>query len=216
MGRSLHTNSHGLFSERQKENADQSELGIEYLEADIMANVFIVSANDVTTTASFGMAMGKSYELEALLPLIQEKRQIEDLWRIYPDGKCYLWGAQESGDNFSTWNIMTEEDLILGFRNLSIVFASYVLMKIHHPVLATRIWGNSGTPFGLMCFLDEPQTGEVPIVSQMSRYLDRDYTGFTKLDSAKRDHILSDYGSLEGFVRLGLGYDFPFSLRHSE
>ena len=181
-----------------------------------MANVFIVSAGDVTTRAAFAMAMEESHDLEALLPLIQEKRQIEDLRRIYPDGKCYLWGAQESGDNFSIWNIMAEDDLILGFRNLSIVFASYVLMKIHHPVLATRIWGNSGTPFGLMCFLDEPQTGEVPIVSQMSRYLDRDYTGFTKLDSAKRDFILSDYGSFEGFVRLGLGYGFPFSLRHSE
>ena len=182
-----------------------------------MANVFIVSADDVTTRAAFAMAMEESYDLEALLPLIQEKRQIEDLRRIYPDGKCYLWGAQESGDNFSIWNIMAGDDLVLGYHDRSIISASYVLMKLKNPLLATRVWHNSGgEPFGLICFMDEPHTGKIPIVSQMARYLDQNYRGFTKLDSEKRDYIINDYGSLETFVRLGLGYDFPFSLRHSE
>lgn len=182
-----------------------------------MANVFIFSTDDETTKAYYGIGLKKGHKLETLLPLIQEKRRIEYLRRIYPDGICYLWGAQEIGDNFSTWNLMVEEDLVLGCRNRSIVSASYVLMKINHPSLATRIWHNSaGDPFGLMCFMDEPHTGEVPIVTQLLRYLDPDCRGFAKLDSEKRDHILSDYGSFETFVRLGLGYNFPFSLRHSE
>lgn len=182
-----------------------------------MANVFIFSTDDAATRACYDITTEKGHDLEILLPLIQEKSRIEYLRRIYPDGICYLWGARESEDNFSTWNLMAEEDLILGWNNRSIVSASYVLMKIHHPSLATRLWSNSGgEPFGMICFMDKPHTGEVPIVSQMLRYLDQDYMGFTKLDSEKRDHIISDYGSFETFVRLGLGYDFPFSLRHSE
>jgi hypothetical protein len=182
-----------------------------------MANVFIFSADDATTRAYFGITMKKSYELEAVVPLIQEMSRIEDLRRIYPDGKCYLWGAQESGDNFSTWNIMAKDDLVLGYHNRSIISASYVSMKLKNPSLATQIWSESTEgSFSLICFMDEPHLGDVPIVSQMLRYLDQYYRGFTKLDSEKRDNIMRDYGSFETFVRLGLGYDFPFSLRHSE
>jgi len=182
-----------------------------------MANVFIFSADDATTRAYFGITMKKSYELEALLPLIQEKCQIEDLGRIYPDGKCYPWGVRESGENFLAWHVMAKDDLVLGYRNRSIVSASIVWMKINNPALAARLWNKSTEePLSLICFTDEPQLGETPIVPQMLVYLDQDYRGFTKLDSEKCDNILRDYGSFETFVRLGLGYDFPFSLRHSE
>jgi hypothetical protein len=182
-----------------------------------MANVFIFSMDDAATGTRCGITMTEGCELEPLLPFIQEKSQIEDLGRIYPDGKCYPWGALESGENVSAWNIMEQDDLVLGYRNRSIVSASYVWMKIRNPSLAARLWNESAAgPFSLMCFTDEPHWGDVPIVPQMLVYLDRDYRGFTKLASRKCDSILRDYGSLETFVSLGLGYDFPFSLRHSE
>ncbi|PKN69504.1 MAG: hypothetical protein CVU54_09185 [Deltaproteobacteria bacterium HGW-Deltaproteobacteria-12] len=182
-----------------------------------MASVFIFSTEDATTRSCYNLASKKGHALETILPLIQENSRIEYLRRIYPDGICYLWGARESEDNLSTWNLMDEGDLVLGWNNRLIVSASYVLMKVNHPLLATRIWNNRGKePFSLICFMDEPHTGEVPIVSQMLRYLDQDFTGFTKLSSDKCDNITNDYGSLEVFVRLGLGYDFPSSLRHSE
>lgn len=182
-----------------------------------MANVFIFSTDDETTRSSYDIATKKGHKLETLLPLIQEKDRIEYLKRIYPDGICYVWGVRETRENFSTWDFMEEQDLLLCFRNGSVVSTSYLLMKMNHPSLAERIWSeNAGEPFGLMCFVDEPHTGEVPIVTQLFRYLDPDCRGFAKLDSEKRDHILSDYGSFETFVRLGLGYNFPFSLRHSE
>ena len=182
-----------------------------------MANVFIVPIDDATAHSDFGITIEKGYDLETLLPLIHEETQIEHLRRIYPDGKCYVWGVQERGDNVSTWNIMAEDDLVLGYRNGSIVFASNVMMKINNPSLAIKLWSkNTDAPFSLMCFTDAPHLDEVPIVSQMLRYLDEDYTGFTKLDPEKCDNILRDYGSFEIFVRLCLKYDFPFSFRHSE
>ncbi len=182
-----------------------------------MANVFIYSIDDEAATTNFGIENEKGYELETVLPFIHDGIQIENLRRFYPNGQCYVWGVQEKGDNRSTWNIMAQDDLVLGYRNRSIVSASYVLMKVHNPSLATKLWGkNKEGSFGLMCFSDKPHLGEVPIVSQMLTYLDHDCTGFTKLNAEKCDNIIRDYGSLETFVRLGLGYDFPFSLRHSE
>ncbi len=191
--------------------------GIKVFRADEMANVFIFSIDDAAAKASFGITIEKGYELETVLPVIHEEIQIENLRRTYPDGKCYVWGVQERGGNFSTWDIMAEGDLVLGYYDRSIVAAAYVLMKINNPLLAAQLWSKSlEGPFSLMCFTSEPYAGEVPIVSQMLRYLDLNFTGFTKLDSKKCDNIMSDYGSFETFVRLGLGYDFPFSFRHSE
>ncbi|MDQ5987321.1 MAG: hypothetical protein CSYNP_03061 [Syntrophus sp. SKADARSKE-3] len=182
-----------------------------------MANIFIFLTEDETIRTSYCIATPESHELETFLLLIQEKIQDEYLKQSYSNGICHLWGAQENEDNFSTWNLMDEGDLVLGWNNRLIVSASHVLMKVNHPLLATRIWNNKAEkPFALICFMNEPHTGEVPIVSQMSRYLDQDYSGFTKLSSEKRDNIINDYGSIEGFVKLCLGYDFPFSLRHSE
>ena len=220
MGKFFHRSSGILCSARQEGNSDQfhsAQPGHQCFEADAMANIFIFSVDDTATGAYCGITITEGCELGTLLPSIQDKSQLEDLGRIYPDGKCYPWGVQESGDNFSTWNIMAKDDLVLGYRNRSIVSAAYVLMKIKNPSLAARLWNNSTEgPYSLMCFTDEPHLGDVPIVPQMLRYLDRDCRGFTKLDSEKCDNIIRDYGSYETFIRLGLGYDFPFSLRHSE
>lgn len=182
-----------------------------------MANVFVFPLDDEETGAGVGITLEKGYDLETLLPFFHEEIQIENLRRVYPDGTCYVWGVREQGDHFSIWNVMEEGDLVLGFHNRSIVSAAHVLMKINSPLLAAQLWsGNPEGPFSLMCFTNAPYAGEVAVIPQMSIYLDREFTGFTKLDSEKRDNILRDYGSFETFVRLCLGYDFPFSFRHSE
>jgi hypothetical protein len=112
---------------------------------------------------------------------------------------------------------MSENDLVLGYRNRSIVSAATVLMKIDHPSLAIALWGNQTEgPPRLMSFFDKPYVGEVPIVEQMLGYLDQEFSGFTRLNPEKCENILHAFGSLEIFVRLGLRYDFPFNFRHSE
>lgn len=182
-----------------------------------MANVFVFPLDDEEAKADVGITLEKGCELETLLPYVHEEIQIEKLRRVCPDGTCCVWGVREQGCHFSIWNVMVEGDLVLGSHNCSIVSAAHVLMKINSPLLAARLWsGNPEGPFSLMCFTNTPYVGEVPIIPQMSIYLDREFTGFTKLDSEKRDNILRDYGSFETFVRLCLGYNFPFSFRHSE
>jgi hypothetical protein len=182
-----------------------------------MANVFIYPIEDETAKSRYGAAVEKGVDLETVSPWIRDEIQVENLRRCYPDGKCYAWGVQEKGDNLSTWNAMAPEDLVLGYRNGSIVSAATVLMKISNPSLAERLWGRTaGEALGLMCFTDKPHVGEVPIVEQMEGYLDREYSRFTRLSPDKCQTILNAFGSLDIFVRLGLRYDFPFNFRHSE
>jgi len=187
------------------------------LRQDVMANVFVYSMEDETASAHFGSAFDRGYELGTVLPSIRDGVQIESLRRFYPDGTCYVWGVPDRGDNRSTWNAMSEDDLVLGYRNRSIVSAATVLIKVDSPSLATALWGaNEGLPPRLICFSDKPHVGEVPIVPQMLGYLDQEFSGFTRLNPEKCENILHAFGSLEIFVRLGLRYDFPFNFRHSE
>jgi hypothetical protein len=180
-----------------------------------MASVFICPVDD--ETAAFGVTLEVGCALETLLPLIRDEGRKEALERLYSDGRCHVWGLRDRGDNLSSWSEMAPDDLVLGYRNRSILSASTVLVKARDPALADRLWGSTPEgPFELMCFTGKPHVGEVPIVSQMTGYLDLDYRGFTKLSSEKCQAILHAFGSLDVFVRLGLRYDFPFSFRHSE
>jgi len=182
-----------------------------------MANVFVYSVEGEAAKAHYRTAVETGVELEAVLPWIRDEVQIADLRRCYPDGRCSVWGVPDRGDNRSTWNAMSEDDLVLGYRNRSIVSAATVLMKIDNPSLATALWASQAEgPLRLMSFFDKPHVGEVPIVEQMLGYLDQEFSGFTRLNPEKRDIILNAFGSLEIFVRLGLRYDFPFNFRHSE
>lgn len=183
----------------------------------MVSHVFIYAIDDGAAETSVRTSPEEGYDLERVLPFMQNERRVERLKSLYPDGRCYLWGMPNTDGNLSIWEMMAPDDLVLAYRNRSIVSAAHVLMTVKNPALATRLWGHGlAGPFGLLCFSEKPHVGEVPIVPQMLRYLDLDYRGFTRLDPEKCAHMVSDYGSLEIFVRLGLRYDFPFSFRHSE
>lgn len=182
-----------------------------------MVNVFIYADDDAATRSYFDITENNGYEIEKLVSFIEDDGQCDALRLLCPDGKCFFWGTQENGDNLVTWNMMDKDDLVLGCRNNSIVFASYVLMKIKNPLLADQLWNNgTGEPFSLLCFTTEPNFGDTLIEPQMSSYLDMDCRGVTCLKPEKRDNILRDYGCFDVFVRYGLGLDFPSNFRHSE
>jgi hypothetical protein len=183
----------------------------------VMANVFICPIEDGTVKAHFDIAVETGYALESVLPRMNDGAQAEDLRRLCPDGRCYAWGVPDKDGNRSTWEVLSGDDLVLGYRNQSILSAATVLMKVDNPSLATALWGDHPEgPSRLMCFFAKPHVGEVPIVEQMEGYLDRTCARFTRLGPEKCETILRAFGSLENFVRLGLRYDFPFSFRHSE
>jgi hypothetical protein len=183
---------------------------------DLMADVFVISIDDAAKAWS-GAAAYEGYALETVLDSVREGVHAESLRRYYPEGRCYIWAIPDHRENRATWDLIHENDLMLAYCDGSIIAASYVFLTTDDPRLAEALWGDMAEGMSqLMCFCDKPHTGEVPLIPQMERYLDRNFTGFTRLDQEKCRNIMSDYGSFEVFVRLGLKYDFPFSFRHSE
>ena len=182
-----------------------------------MENVFIFTMSDTATAETFRTSIENGHDLEEVLHLVEDEIQKEKLRHFYPDGKCYIWGEQEkNGANRSKWKTITEGDLLLGYREGLIVSTSSVLAKMDNHSLAIRVWGeHEGGPFRLMLFMTKPHLCEIKIVPQMFKYLDPEYTGFTKLNPEKLKNIILHYGSLDEFTRFALGQDFPFSLRHS-
>ena len=182
-----------------------------------MNNVFVLTL-DEREGQQAATLRDAAWELETLFSMIPGTEEFrEELRRLYPGGTCYAWCLWDvSKDMKAAWDGMEKGDLLLGYRNRSIMFASFILLKANGPFPALRLQDvhAEGSP-EVICFTDKPHVGEVPIIPQMSRYLDEEYLGLTKLEDANVMNILSDYGSLDTFVHLCLRYDFPFSLRHS-
>lgn len=182
-----------------------------------MNNVFILALEERVEGRAV-IVREAAWELETLFSKIPADRQFrEELKKLYPGGTCYTWCLWDNGTGGpAAWHAMEAGDLILGYRNRSIISASFILLKTCDPALTARLWDRHPEEAPeLICFTEKPHEGEVPVVPQMYRYLDEEYGGFTKLRDNNVRAILADYGSLETFVHLCLKYDFPFSLRHS-
>jgi hypothetical protein len=182
-----------------------------------MANVFIFTVNDTPARQRFRITVEYGYDIGQILPFIDDEPCRVTLQQFYTDNTCYLWGETEkSGGAQSAWERMSEGDLILGYRENAIISVSHVLSKMDAPTLADQTWGEyDGTSFRFIFFMTRPYLCNIRIVPQMFKYLDPTYDGLTKLGSEKLKNILAHYISLDDFVRLVFGQDFPSSFRHS-
>jgi hypothetical protein len=184
---------------------------------DVMTNVFIFTVNDEPARQRFSSTIEKGYDLGKILSSIDDETHRDKLQQLHTDRTCYLWGeTKKSGGARSDWERMSEGDLILGYRENAIMSVSHVLSKMDDPELADQIWGEyDGTSFRFIFFMTRPYLCNIRIVPQMFKYLDPRYEGLTKLGPEKLQNILAHYVSLDEFVRLVFGKDFPSSLRHS-
>lgn len=115
-----------------------------------MANVFIFSAGDPPAITNFQKTIVDGCELAGILPLIPDPLG-GTLKAAYADGKCYLWGEQETeAAKRSTWQAMLPGDWVLGYREQSVV------ATLDSPQLAEKVWPGAAEPFRLIYFLTKP------------------------------------------------------------
>jgi hypothetical protein len=187
-------------------------------ERDTMNNIFVYSVNDEPAMRRFTASVRNGYDMEHLLPLIEDSSHRDALQQLYRGEKCYLWGEAEDhgGTTRSEWECMTERDLVLGYREQTIISVSRVVYKMSDPSLADHLWGNDeGSACSLIFFMTTPHLCNVTIVPRMFAYLDPPYDGLSHLGPDKLENIRTHYVSSEDFARLLFGQDFPASLRHS-
>lgn len=172
-----------------------------------MANIFLFTAANEDAKRNFQHTIKTGHALSDIFTLGLDQNLLENLKSYYPDDNCFLWGAQDSPNRRSTWNLMKEGDLVLGYRNLSIISAAFLIAKIDSPQLAEKIWGKyDNGPFQLAYFLTKPTLCNVP-VNSMKKYFGQEYRGFTRISSDNTQRILDDYGSFENFVQSRLVED---------
>lgn len=166
-----------------------------------MSNIYIFTCANQAAQNNFKKTIKDGIDLSDILPFIADVN-LQDRLRVKcTDGKCYLWGAQEKqGANRRTWEKMSENDLVLGYREKSICSAGFVIEKTDDPMLAEKIWGkyDEGS-FRLIYFLTKPTICSVS-VSALSEYLGKEYRGFAQLNPEKTTQLLSDYSSFSNFI----------------
>ena len=92
-----------------------------------MENVFIFSSDVETIKTGYSDEGRKGHGIERVSTLVEERDLVERLRNIYPLGRCFIWGAQETEDNYLLWLEMEAEDFILGVRGRSIISAAVCL-----------------------------------------------------------------------------------------
>lgn len=182
-----------------------------------MANVFIFTSANQAAQDNFKKTIENGYDLSEVMAFIGSEDEKEKLRNIYPDNKCYLWGAQEKeGNNRRIWEQMTEGDLVLGYRSRSIVSASKVVTKIDNPELSEKVWGKYPEgPFRLIYFLSKPYLCDVP-VSSLPEYFGQQYQAFTRIKSESSAKILRDYSTFDNFINQRLFGMPPVMPRQNE
>lgn len=166
-----------------------------------MADIFLFTAANQKAQENFQHTIVTGHALSDIAEFISDQGMLDKLKSSYPDGKCFLWGAQDSEDRRKKWNRMQEGDLVLGYRNFSIISAAFLIAKIDSPQLAEKVWGKyPDGPFQLAYFLTKPIQCEVR-VKTMPQYFGQEYRGFTRIASENTARILGEYGSLEKFVQ---------------
>lgn len=144
-----------------------------------MAKAFFFTAASRDARANFEKTIKDGFDLSEVLQFLNDEDLRDKLRQHYSNGKCYMWGAQQGPSNQNTWSRMSEGDLVLGYRDRSIVSAAKVVAKIDDPELAESVWGDyEDGPFRLMYFLTEPVLCDVPI-STLEEYFGKQRQGFS-------------------------------------
>jgi 5-methylcytosine-specific restriction protein B len=165
-----------------------------------MSAVFIFTASSPEARKNFQKTILDGYDLSRVTGFV-DGQVAARLQAASVDGKAYLWGAQEKeGGNRKTWQKMSPDDLVLGYRERKIVSAAFLVAKVDSAGLAKQVWGPNGDePFRLIYFLTKPRECNVP-VERLSEYFASEYRGFTALPAEKAEKILKDYGTFGKFV----------------
>ena len=88
------------------------------------------------------------------------KKEIEELYSIYPDGKIYLWGSTNARNNIAQYNKVLDGDMALFFRPGEMFSYVKILKKIYNEKLAEYLWGTKSktndTTWEYIYFLSKP------------------------------------------------------------
>ncbi len=128
--------------------------------------------------------------------------QREELEGIREEGGgFYAWGAVPGERNTPNWKAMRSGDYVLCAFGNAYHYAARVLGKYANRRFAEEVWGTTpeGETWELMYFLTKPVAVDRR-VPEVAEYLNAGYRGFARINDAKVDAILLEFGSVDAFI----------------
>lgn len=168
-----------------------------------MANAFVFSCANAAAQRHFADSVESGVQIGRIASVVGNAEIIERLYAASEDGLSYCWAGKSGGQDQIYWERMAIGDLILGYRQASIVSASFFIAKLKSAELAKLIWPDAiDPPYDLIYFFTKPEFFNQPIAG-LQDYFAKVYQGLRRLPTS--DKMVKDFGSFANFVREALG-----------
>ena len=171
-----------------------------------MSQIFIFPAGP-NADKHFQESIVKGVQLEDVLLMIDDETTRDTLKQAYPDGVCYVWAGQH-GDNLSRWIRMKPGDYALAYGYKSIRAVARIIEKYESSELGRVVWPDisyGDEDYSLLYFLSKPTYCSVSM-DELAPYMGKMYMKLNSLPPERVELILSDYETLEEFMKEKFGY----------
>ncbi|HDR7164634.1 TPA: HNH endonuclease [Bacillus cereus] len=126
------------------------------------------------------------------------KKDFEEISKIYKNGKAYLWGDRPGVSNEREWNKIKIGDIALFYGKKKFFTSATVTYKIRNSNLARNLWGENkeGETWEYIYFLDEirRQSIDIDTFNTLLGYkIDNTIRGFRLLDEEKSDIVMNTF-----------------------
>ncbi|ODS30869.1 MAG: hypothetical protein SCARUB_04018 [Candidatus Scalindua rubra] len=170
-----------------------------------MSQIFIFPAGP-NADKHFQKSIVKGVQLEDVLLMIDDETTRDTLKQAYPDGVCYVWAGQH-GDNLSRWIRMKPGDYALAYGYKSIRAVARIIVKYESSELGRVVWPDisfGDEDYSLLYFLSKPTYCSVSM-DELAPYMGSMYMKLNSLPPERVELILSDYETLEEFMKEKFG-----------
>lgn len=90
---------------------------------------------------------------------------LTSLTRLYPDGRCWVWGLTNGSSNRRYWNRLSQGDEVAIIASDGVKCFAWITFKEENPALADLIWGPraDGKLYELVYFSTRPEFVDIPL-----------------------------------------------------
>lgn len=129
--------------------------------------------------------------------------ELDQVQKIEAEDRYYAWAATPGRSNIRNWKSIEIGDHILVYQHGKYTYYAKAIFKARNRELALENWRTdvSGQTWEYIYLLSKPIRLSPPIpAEQLSKYLQTQYMGFTKISDARISNIVKDHSSVEEYL----------------
>ena len=170
-----------------------------------MSKIILQPAGNPDGREHYNDTIANPIELKSISKFLK-KEELKDLYEIYEDGKCYVWGVTPGGNNKTKWDRIDSGDVTLFARDGGVFASAVTTYKLVNEELAAHLWGYMTKYLEDMVqrftweniyFVDEIRSHNIPyldlnrVVGYKENYI---IQGFSVLDEDRSYKVFQEFG----------------------